>query len=420
MQSLPQHARGRKLRSRDLLLVPIFSGADLNPQLASSVTSRDRPLATRVGQICAIAVFALALVAPAVGQIAGWGGGAEAIGGKPPFDPSNPATLIDQSEQWIDHNFGFRRPLIRLNAALLGLVDASASGYVLIGRDGWLFYRGNHSIEQHRGLENFSTAESAQYVAVMDARRKWLEGLGARMMVLVAPDKSTIYPEYLTPPMSQVAPTRFDQLVARAAGTDVDLLELRPALMAAKSKGPLYYKTDSHWTALGAYVAANQLLRGLHPAFPGLNSLPHGAWTFKETFSAGGDLMHMIDDPFDAHEAIPSPDRIFPDHVLSRRTEAMPPLPSNLVWARDLDASIVTTDRTDRPTLLLIGDSFSVALLPFLQQEFSQVAFIAYRDTSFQEYRFIERYRPDIVVFETVERFLGDMPSNPPEVTGGH
>jgi hypothetical protein len=370
-----------------------------------------------------VAIFALALVAPAVGQIAGWGGGgaAEAIARKPTFDPSNPGAFIDQSTQWIDHNFGFRRSLIELNAALFSLIGAPASRTVLIGRDGWLFYRGNDSIEQHRGLENFSPAESARYVAVMDARRKWLEGLGARMVLLVAPDKSTIYPEYLVPPMPQVASTRLDQLVARTAGTDVELLDIRSAMIAEKSKGSLYYKTDSHWTALGAYVAANQLLRALHTAFPKLDSLPTGAWSFRQAFSAGGDLMHMLDDPFDAHEAIPLPERNFPDHVRGRaRIEAMPPLPDKLVWARDLDGSIVTTDRTDRPTLLLIGDSFSVALLPYLQQEFSQIAFIAYRDTSFQEYRFIERYRPDIVVFETVERFLGDMPSNPPEIAGRH
>jgi hypothetical protein len=234
--------------------------------------------------------------------------------------------------------------------------------------------------------------------------------------VLVAPDKSTIYPEYLVPPMPQVAATRLDQLVAGTANTGILFPDLRPALALAKSAEIPYFRTDSHWTSQGAYVAANELLQALHPAFPHLDRLPAGTWTFDRSYSAGGDLMHMLDYPWDAHEPTPIAVRNFPDHIRTLKSEPMPPLPSNLVWSRDIDGTIVITDRTDRPKLLVIGDSFAVALLPFLQQEFSQVAFVAYRDTSFSEYGFVERFRPDIVLFETAERFLADIPSNPPEI----
>jgi hypothetical protein len=393
-------------------------GMTSNSLQSESSPPLDRPARVRTGQISAVVVFALALIAPVLGQLAGWGtgGNSEALAKKPVFQTSNLPAFIDQSERWIDDNFGFRRPLIQLNAAVLSLVGASASRDVLIGRDGWLFYRGNDSIEQHRGLENYSESELTAYVTALEARRRWLEKLGTRMVVLVAPDKSTIYPEYLVPQMPQVAPTRLDQLVAATAGTDLLFLDLRPTLKAAKSTGPLYYKTDTHWTPLGAYVAANQLLHAFHPAFPRLDTLQVGAWTFDRAFSAGGDLMHMLDDPWDAHEVVPVPVRNFPDQVRAHRSEVVPMPLGNLVWASDLDGSITLTARVDRPKLLVIGDSFSVALLPFLQQEFSQVAFIAYRDTSFGEYRFVEQYRPDIVLFETVERFLEAIPSNPSEI----
>ena len=382
----------------------------------------DRPAPRRIGQICVVALFALALIAPVLGQLAGWGtgGNAEVLTKRPILQASNLSAFIDQSERWIDDNFGFRRPLIQLNAAVLSLVGASASRDVLIGRDGWLFYRGNDSIEQHRGLENYSESELAAYVTALEARRRWLEKLGTRMVLLVAPDKSTIYPEYLVPQVTQVAPTRLDQLVAATAGTGIFFLDLRPALRVAKSTGPLYYKTDTHWTPMGAYVALNELLHALHPAFPKLDTLRAGAWTFDRAFFAGGDLMHMLDNPWNAHEIMPVAVRNFPDQVRAHQSQAVPMPLGNLVWARDFDGSIAVTSRADRPKLLVIGDSFSVALLPFLQQEFSQVAFVAYRDSSFGEYPFVERYRPDIVLFETVERFLEAIPSNPTEISHEH
>jgi hypothetical protein len=237
------------------------------------------------------------------------------------------------------------------------------------------------------------------------------------MIVLIAPDKSTIYPEYLVPPMPQIAPTRLDQLAAATERAGIMFLDLRPALNAAKSSGPLYYKADTHWTPLGAFVAANQILHALHPIYPEIDALRSGSWSFEYAYSAGGDLMPTFDYPWDAHERVPIAVRNFPDQVRYRGSEPMPPIPPIQGWSHDLDGSIAVTARTDRPKLLVIGDSYSVALLPFLQQEFSQVAFIAAsRNSTFEEYRFVERYRPDIVLFEKVERYLSNIPSNPPEV----
>jgi alginate O-acetyltransferase complex protein AlgJ len=373
----------------------------------------------RFGQICAVAAFALALVAPVLGQFWGWGtgGNAEVLAERPTFNPLNAAASITQSERWIDDNFGFRQPLIQLNSMLRSVVGASEWRDVLIGRDGWLFFRADDTIEQDRGVENFSDAELTQYVTVLDARRRWLERLGARMIMIIAPDKGTIYPEYMIPQMPQVAPTRLDQLIAATADTDITLLDLRPALKAAKSSGPLYYKADTHWTPLGAYVAANQVLRALHPIYPEIDSLNPGAWSFEYVYSAGGDMMPAFDYPWDVHERVPIVVRNFPDQVRYRGSEPIPQIPPVQGWSHDLDGSIAVTAHTDRPKLLIIGDSYSVSLLPFLQQEFSEVACLfARRDSAFDEYHFVERFRPDIVLFEKVERFLSDSPRNPPEV----
>src|SRR5215469_10904637 len=116
-----------------------------NSPLSASTPSLDRPAPARIGQICAVAAFALALVAPALGQIAGWGtgGNAESLAERPTFNLRNVPAFIDQSERWINDNFGFRQLLIQFNSVLRSIVGTSEWRDVLIGRDGWLFYRGD-------------------------------------------------------------------------------------------------------------------------------------------------------------------------------------------------------------------------------------------------------------------------------------
>lgn len=54
-----------------------------------------------------------------------------------------------------------------------------------------------------------------------------------------------------------------------AAGENLVPVDLRPVFAAAKDPGALYYRTDHHWTAEGAYRAAAHYLAGLGRALPG-------------------------------------------------------------------------------------------------------------------------------------------------------
>ena len=76
-------------------------------------------------------------------------------------------------------------------------------------------------------------------------------------------------------------------LVARG----VRVVDLRPILRAARVEGSVYFKHDTHWTALGAIAAFNAVAaaagHGLWVVDPDSALQPHGVMT-------GGDLARFL------------------------------------------------------------------------------------------------------------------------------
>ena len=91
--------------------------------------------------------------------------------------------------------------------------------------------------------------------------RKALEARGVRFLVLAVPSKENIYGDLLggTP-----NPTFQDQFVAELTKEGVECIDLQKSFRAARAEGKtLYHRDDSHWTPLGARIAAEQLARAI-------------------------------------------------------------------------------------------------------------------------------------------------------------
>ena len=174
--------------------------------------------------------------------------------------------------------FGGRDRLIALHhftkTAVFGV---SPVDKMLIGRDGWLFFLGEDgkSLDRdYRGISPYAPDEGKQVAAELKRRHDFLASLGIPYIVMIVPDKHTIYPEYLPAWVKRVeGETRLDKLYAALrAYPEVKVLDIRPALLAAKSRERLYFKTDSHWNYLGATVGYDELMKAVKAVVP---SVPH-------------------------------------------------------------------------------------------------------------------------------------------------
>jgi hypothetical protein len=66
---------------------------------------------------------------------------------------------------------------------------------------------------------------------------------------------------------------------------------------------------------------------------------------------------------------------------------------------------VLETGVAGKPTLLLLRDSFSLAMLPFLEGHFSRIILVHHQE-GFWRPDLIERWKPDVVVLEVIESGL--------------
>jgi alginate O-acetyltransferase complex protein AlgJ len=323
---------------------------------------------------------------------------------RPEFIPGSMNRFPRAFDEYFNDHFRFRPLLIRLhNLSRVRWFGVSPIPQVLIGKKGWLYYARENPrrnvIDYYRAAVPFTSEEMEKWRMALEARRDWLASRGIGYLVVMVPNKSTIYPEYLPSGLHQIRPqSRLDQLLdyLRTRST-FRILDLRPALVAAKSGGRLYHKTDSHWNDAGAFVAYRQILRELGRIYPVLHPRPLSDFFVKNETTPGGDLAIMLGFPdiLKEEQVILEP-RTGPRAVISEPSRKISP------W--------VMRSATESPVaaplkVLMLRDSFGHELMNFLSEHFARIVY--HWDVRFIfDTSLIEREKPDIVIEEMVERFL--------------
>ena len=302
-------------------------------------------------------------------------------------------------ERYWNDSFGFRRLLIRWHSLGKIALGVSPSPKALVGKEGFLFYTHERSLEYFRGVAPFTRADLDRWQQSLEAREAWLRARGTRFLVVVAPNKETIYPEFMPDIYRPLRPdSRLDQLLAhlRQQRSPVQVLDLREPLCRAKAEVRVYHRTDTHWNDAGAFVAYREIMQRLAPWFPGMNFEPFPADRVVRT-AGGGDLARVLalEDRF--------------------REERIDLLPRSARRARPAPLSLPATVRNPEdwsafecpdgggPRAIMYHDSFNTDLAPFLSEHFSR---IVYGAGSRLHPEVFDRERPAVFVHEFVERAL--------------
>jgi len=359
------------------------------------------------------AVFVGALFVPVVGAWRHWDPGGEFQENRElsprPEIPINYSDFAIYTDQWLDFyrdRFGFRNTLIRA-AAITSLrsFNADIDGRVLFGKEGWLYYRpdGDPNFLAFRGLNPLSESQLDAWQQLLERRNAWLKARGIAFLVVIPPDKQTIYPEFLPDSASiLVRRSHLDQIIDRLQRihSPVFMLDLRPALLAAKSSARLYYKTDTHWNGLGAYIAYRAIINSLNqiPFKWTFTAQPRSDFITESSHLLRGDLARIIHMSKQYSETSFTLKRIAPFFI--------PP------DAGKLGGTIVTeTNDPKLPRLYFVRDSFADALIPMLGPHFSHALYSFHVE---MDPILIEHEKPDLVIDEFVERSLyQDPPTDP-------
>ena len=319
--------------------------------------------------------------------------------------------LARSVDQYYQDHFGLREFLIHRYHREVNkrFADAGAPN-VVTGNDGWLFYSGEQVLDDLIGRHPLSGQQLAQLAARISTTRQWLQGQGISYLPLVAPDKQSIYPEYLPEAYQQAkGTTRLDQAIA-ALNQDpaTAILDLRPVLLRNKGAKRLYDKTDTHWNELGAYCAYQELLRVIAGRFPGEDQQGHfsvgGRWREKPA----GDLAQLAGRGDTLREQRP----VVLAGLRARVKELSPSLRALLSLQQLQPALTVRQGRKLR--VLVLHDSFMNPMKLFLSEEFGEVLYVwKYFDRNIDNFlnrevmsRLLTEFKPDLVIDEVVERHL--------------
>jgi hypothetical protein len=317
---------------------------------------------------------------------------------------------------YLERAFGFRKLLVRAQNAMdiFWLHSSGEDHPVLAGRDGWLFLaRENHEtnvVEDSRAIRPFSPEQLAAWVREFTARRDWLAGQGIAYLVVVAPNKHSIYPEMLPARFDRVGTvTRTDQLVAALRQARVEVVDLRPVLLRVKAERQAYYRTDSHWTPHGAYAAYREILRALSGPLPRLGGEAREDYEAVSLPGGAGGLAPMLglEDLFPEEKFAYAPRGGFRSHRLEDPAPGSPEDFQPAEVHENPDATL--------PRAVIFRDSFCQELIPFLSEHFSRVVYRwPFPSSPRQVRRFdkeaVERERPQVVVDEFVERYFTQFP----------
>ena len=172
-------------------------------------------------------------------------------------------------------NSPFRYQFVLLNAGLdYKLFGSSQSDQVLPGKDGWLFYKDGPTAAQpvanYQGLTDQQDSEEtlARASAALQILSDDLAENGCTLVLDLTPSKDRVYQEYMPdgyPIISEE--NRTDRMAAYLQShTTVPVVWQYPTLRSQAKlhpERPLYYKTDTHWNAVGALIGLDGIFSAL-------------------------------------------------------------------------------------------------------------------------------------------------------------
>jgi hypothetical protein len=366
-----------------------------------------RPFAAaRVARSAVVVLFLTAIAAPGAGLLAGVDrhtiseAEMRELAPAPPWPTTRAA--IDAwpaafKAYFVDH-FAFRSRMLHLQAVVLwDWLRTSASETVIAGKDGWLFYADDGGMEDYVQAQPISRGELEAWRQTLDRTNRWLAARGIHYLVVFAPDKQMIYPEFMPDALGRLSPDyRVDRLLAYLRGhSSVEPLDLRPALVGAKGGELLYDRYDTHWNDRGGLAGYQAIVARLRPWFPSMTPLT------REDFVTSA--------------ATPSGDKTTMLGLVDRGKLAMPGLVPRAGWR----ARVVEPVRPDPygeegrlvteipgstlPRAVVFRDSFAGRLIPYLSEHFSRVVYLWQNDF---DPAVIAQERPDVVIQEYVDRHL--------------
>lgn len=259
------------------------------------------------------------------------------------------------------------------------------------GNEAWLFYAmktDSNPVASVQGVTRHSDDAVKRVSENIKNTTEQLGKSGKKFYFFVAPNKENVYREYLPDDVKIFdEKSRDEKLLDTLMVKQDNVIYAKDEIMKAKEVGQLYYKQDTHWNNLGAFYGFKALMQGIEPGFKDFEY----ELQYTKPQVHNRDLARFL-----------GMKNYFVDTKAEVKYKEDSKVQIRKEGEGDAMIEISTNSNPDiAKTVMLVGDSYRGAMLPYLQKVFYKVVSIN-RNT--YEKSSMERFDSDTVIIEAVER----------------
>lgn len=294
--------------------------------------------------------------------------------------------FFNELDSYTNDHFALREYMVTaLNTVSGALVSDNIGTNALIGKSGHLFF--GKTVNDYTGVSQLSGDEIdsiAEYLA--DIAKKF-ESDGGMFAFMIAPNKATIYGEYMPDYLCiEDTPRNIDMLTEALKARGVRVIDAKRILLENKDAGELYYKHDSHWNDLGAMLVYNEIAECF--------SLERfDAYDYKIVNDHTGDLHNFVYPATECDE-----ERVVYPELYKYRSKR--PIDFKK------DKKVETFSDLNDIEMIVLHDSFARSLQPFLSQTVGRLNMSSYFPYNLD---YVKQLKPNILLIELVERNLDEL-----------
>ena len=273
-----------------------------------------------------------------------------------------------------------------------------------------------HLCENGTLIEGFKRPENSVLDSNMSALNSLVGNTDAKVYFALIPDKSDLYSSLLPKNAPNDSEKEvIDYCYGQSNATNVDMYS---ALSAHKDEY-IFYRTDHHWTSLGAYYGLSALAESMGLPCPALDSYTDRHVVSEEfygtTWSSSGfswvdpDTMETF---VNAPEGLkvtsypqgsPVEGKLYDFSFLEKKDKY------SMFMGGNCPMHVIETGNEDKPSLLILRDSYMDSLIPFLLDDFSEIHVLDLRYYRASLKAYIEQNDFDnVLVCYSVSNFCSD------------
>ena len=273
-----------------------------------------------------------------------------------------------------------------------------------------------HLCENGTLIEGFKRPENSVLDSNMSALNTLVGNTDAKVYFALIPDKSDLYASLLPKNAPNDSEKEvIDYCYGQSNATNVDIY----SALSAHTDEYIFYRTDHHWTSLGAYYGRSALAESMGLPCPALDSYTDrhvvSEKFYGTTWSSSGfswvdpDTMEIF---VNAPESLkvtsypqgsPVEGKLYDFSFLEKKDKY------SMFMGGNCPMHVIETGNEDKPSLLILRDSYTDSLIPFLLDDFSEIHVLDLRYYRASLKAYIEQNDFDnVLVCYSVSNFCSD------------